>query len=474
MKGIKRHVPGIVRGLFFIGLSIQILLGIFWMAANFTGFQEFGDSYHYISISESFLSDEYTGILYPLIIRIVREIGRILPLPWYCLLYLLQFLLAGYSGYQFLKRCGLFQDNRESLFFRIWATAAVITVPALMQCHLALLPDSFVLSLLLLMLSEPLFAAAAGTKAEINAGTGAGTKVGATADRREIHWAKIMVCYILAALLVPDYLCLAGLPILVMVCCYTIRQWQQNKKKSGRTVLLFLVSVCLIITVNHLTQVEGSYGRVRKSFAITLVSRFAWPNFAVNYSAWPQEIHEIISYEEAEDASRFADGADILFGRKVEAAVGIKEAERLYYQMAKAALDVRTKDIVYKITLDAVSYTVSPFMLARQLAGGGYDSYSGRNYEIMKDHTPGLTKYYVYYGSRWFAAGSILALLTLIYRKFMEKAQNTGIVKIKGKRYILIAAVGIILFYTMSGGGIMDYKNSIFVTLLWYIWMLRT
>ena len=50
--------------------------------------------------------------------------------------------------------------------------------------------------------------------------------------------------------------------------------------------------------------------------------------------------------------------------------------------------------------------------------------------------------------------------------------------KIKWKQpiittFVLLTACVIIAYYTLSGAGIMDYKNSIFIMMLWYGWMLK-
>ena len=46
MQVVKKafaHVGAVIRGMFFIGFTIQILLGLAWMCCNFGQVQDFGE-----------------------------------------------------------------------------------------------------------------------------------------------------------------------------------------------------------------------------------------------------------------------------------------------------------------------------------------------------------------------------------------------------------------------------------------------
>lgn len=129
MQSIKKALPhalAVVRGILFIGFSVQIVLGVLWMCRNFTYVQDFG---------------EPDGVLYG---RLFVLFGKA---PY--VLYILQLALAFWAGYLLLQRLCPVEP-----FHAVWRSLALLTFPFAMQCHLALQPYSIMGSLFLLMLSS--------------------------------------------------------------------------------------------------------------------------------------------------------------------------------------------------------------------------------------------------------------------------------------------------------------------------------
>jgi hypothetical protein len=180
----------------------------------------------------------------------------------------------------------------------------------------------------------------------------------------------------------------------------------------------------------------------------------------------------------------------------IEEALGEGRARTLYWQMILTTLDYRTKDIASAITLDALSYAAPLLAIPGQLDGeerwlayGG--NFTGRNYEIMRGASPALTKYYMSYGCRWFLLGIITALFLELTGEGRAVIKNrpVGGIRTQGENCLAggtrtggkLSGVGvtagmacaIILYYTMRGAGMMDYKNGVYVTGLWCVWMFR-
>lgn len=105
----------VLRGMLFIGFSAQIVLGICWICCNFGQVQSFGEP-------ESAL---YRGLL-------TLFGGN----P--AILYFLQLAAAFFVGSVFLQN---FRPVGRG--FALWRGMALVTMPFGMQCHLALLPYSF-------------------------------------------------------------------------------------------------------------------------------------------------------------------------------------------------------------------------------------------------------------------------------------------------------------------------------------------
>lgn len=117
-------ICAVIKGIFFIGFSIQIILGIVWMCCNFAHVQDF-------PASEAVLYSGVFGLL------------------WQCpqIMYVLQLMAGFFAGYFFMQKTFPTGTLRA-----VWRGFALLTFPFAMQCHLALSPHSFVGSLFLVML----------------------------------------------------------------------------------------------------------------------------------------------------------------------------------------------------------------------------------------------------------------------------------------------------------------------------------
>lgn len=66
----------------FIGISVQIVLGICWMIRSFGIFPEFGDSYLWLAAAGTFVCDDYMGIGYPLFLMLAKGIEAVSSIPY--------------------------------------------------------------------------------------------------------------------------------------------------------------------------------------------------------------------------------------------------------------------------------------------------------------------------------------------------------------------------------------------------------
>lgn len=71
------------------------------------------------------------------------------------------------------------------------------------------------------------------------------------------------------------------------------------------------------------------------------------------------------------------------------------------------------------------------------------------------------------YGCRWFG----VALLFGAVLRFLKGSNNRR--KSFGTIIFVICFAGILItFYTMRGGGMMDYRKTVVLVLLWIVWMI--
>lgn len=453
MRKAATYILAVISRIVFIGLCVQIIMGIFWMCGSFAGVMQFGESDFYVEVSKSFLCDEYTGVLYPVLLLFARLIEKLFHVPFFEIMYVLQLTYGACASHRFLQSI-----HRSKGFWGVWGSLAMLTVPMAMQCHMAILPHSLTGSCILMELSFVFDAIRKGAP-------------------KAAQLMKACAFWLAAALLMPEYLYLGALPVLFVFMLDAAKLWKDRKISIVYNLILVCAFTGLILGAQSLSQVEGSYGKMHRSIPSALVCRMAWTCLGEIYSYWPEELKECMDSEKITECITYADNMVKVFGPTIEQYVGVERAEEIYVEVAQAAWQVYRQKVKREILLDAVAYTVSPVALQLQLEGRAYESYSARNYEVMRERLPGLTKHYVNYSAWFFVVGLLLAAAGQMLCACLTLAFDR---RIKSWSSILCAfccvifAAGLVGWYTMQGAGIMDYKNSVPVTCLWTAWMILT
>lgn len=440
-NGIRK----IVAGLLAIGMTVQIVMGMVWIACNFPSKWQFLETESYVRASASFVMDEYTGVLYPLLIRIAGMVMGIFGLPYEILIVLGQLLIALLCYCAFWKLCGVSGRlwSGKGIFMGLY----LLTVPLCAQWHLTVLPQSLTCSLYMLLLGLCIRA------------------IHSKEYRNRVLMYQVSGIWGAVTLLEPDYWYLAGIPV---VCAAVLVSRHGSWKRLFQTVML-LVAVTLVFQGgNRLMQIPGSGGRIQKSLGAAMVSRLVWPNFGTNYYFWPEEIKAVMTQEQGVEISQYADNVQLVFGPMVERAYGREHADELYWQMAIRCLGDRTREIVTAVGKDFVAYLFAPWKVKDQLDGSGL-SYSGWNYGKMRTAVPKWTRWYMDYGLVSFRFGIVAAVLYGL--TFFTGSVTTSAGKKERKGIWLFSAICVlsqVLWYTLSAAGMMDYKNVLSVIQLWY------
>lgn len=220
---------------------------------------------------------------------------------------------------------------------------------------------------------------------------------------------------------------------------------------------------------------SGAFDRDRRelpgySLEAALASRLAWPTLWTDYEQYEGELAEIL-LPVAWDASLCPDNMRLLQER-LESQAGEEAAKRYYLQMARMAWDGHAPGIVRQIGWDVLGYAAAPLVFPLQMEGKGYDSYSGRNYEVMRERWPVLTRNYVDYGCWWFGWMLAISALLLLGRERPEGESRSerGRRRKKTVMSIGICAVvcgALVAALTMRGAGKMDYRETIALNALW-------
>lgn len=428
MKNLS-EIRKIIYGCISTLAVIQILLGIFWIIFNFSGLQNFRETKELLEIAESMVTDEYTGILYPLLIKGALFLEKIFSVPYYCCLYAAQLILGFTAIYKVL----------DHFPRRTWITFAVMTIPVVCQFYLAVLPQSMAVSALLLCFYY------CGRDSRL----------------------KGAVCWLAAGLLIPEYFFFGA----VLFVGQTIAGAVSKKEKRRKILTEGITGILLVCisagTIGSLTVQCHSRGRMARTPAAMALHRTVWPDFATYQYFWNSLVQEAVSEDDLIETARNPDKVYSLFGIKMEEAYGVKEVQATYWQMAETALRVGTKEIIGGILNDFLEYSIPPAALGANLKGIGV-SFSGWNYGRMAERAPMLTRWYVIYSSNAFLP---VLLLVLLYWLSGEKRKE-GVKEIR-LRSVWLAAVSLlfVLWYTFSASGMQDYKNVVFVSVSWGICM---
>lgn len=416
-------MSAVVRGMLFTGFTVQILFGLIWTCCNFGHVQNFGEA---------------ESVLYGGILRLAGGIPQIM--------YLLQIVSAFWAGYYFLEKLQPSGRGRLGKLRAVWRVLVLLSCPFAMQCHLALLPFSFMNSLFLLLLSFVLQAAV--RKGPVTDEPVERGREEAASDRPngpgECGRKE-------TALDTPGK--------------------SKRKFSSGRRwcvpVLLALAVLCGGLAA-ALSGVADAANRERPGSSIeaAMASRFAWPTIWVDYSRWTEDLQEI-TRDVAWEAS-FLPGNMERLDAVIEENASKEMAKSYYLQIAKTGWDAHASMIIRQIGWDVLGYAVAPVIVQLQLRGEAYDSYTGRNYEILSEKTPVLARNYVDYYSWWFVISLCLTLVLVI----LELLKGEKIRWRSAAPSVLICLLfsGILAgILAMRGAGIMDYKYTAAVSQLWLV-----
>lgn len=417
MKKAVSAVLTISKNMLCIGFGIQIILGIIWMCCNFPRLMIF----------------QGQGS------RLFQQLVPVLAMV-YPPVYLLQIAAAGIAGYYLLLQ--FFREKKKAVF----GALVLLTFPMGMQTHLAIAPFSLVSSLTLLLL---------GILVHIREEEKASVK----------EFAAACLCWVGMSFLLPPYF-VVGLAAILSFLVMTLLRKTKNQKKGA--YLVITAAFCgFILGVNAITWQDNMLPDAEQ-VSYSLCSRMSWPTLLPDHERWPAELVGVAE-ENLLESSLFADRMEEEFRPLVTGTFGKQKAAGFYRAIAADSWNRHAKLIIRQIVGDFAAYVMTPVILPVQLAGKAYPSYSGRNYAFFLQQTPALSKRIMTFFVRWFVLMfAVSALMTLLQFKTFWQEKRDRIVPVVILSGMTALTTGVI--YTFRGAGIMDYKCSIFVNLLWLAW----
>ena len=266
------------------------------------------------------------------------------------------------------------------------------------------------------------------------------------------------------ALLLAEYSWLGLIPLTISVLL-RLPHLCKNLRRLAYSVLLLAAFGGIVSGTGSLARSEGEYER---TFWFSMASRMTWPTIWQDRDGWSKELKVILPSEVCWEISCAPGNMERILQPKVETNVGREKAQEYYREMAENSWNFRKSRIVRLMAGDMLVYAAPQLLLQQQLRGIGYDSYSGRNYEIMAMERPVLTKQYVGYSCWWFAV--MLGIVAMF-----SVARIASSIKLFGKGKFFFPAVyavsagGILIYYVMRGSGMADYKCTLAVSAVWTV-----
>lgn len=259
---------------------------------------------------------------------------------------------------------------------------------------------------------------------------------------------------------------LAG-SILFLAWAFIIRFWKAGRKMWS-CLLCIMISLCMTFGVGMLN--EKLAGAEQESFAYHLFHRTSWPFFLQDLGGWPKGLQAALG-DDGFEISFNPGNVEKEMKPLMEEMYTEAEADAIYMETVKDTWSRRKSVILTHMRWDVIGYSATPLVLKTQLEGGNYDSYSGRNVEIMRNVTPNVTKWVIAYTCAWFPVGIALgAVITLL--RWIREGHFPWKKELGGIALVELSAITLVCFYTMQGAGIMDYKKTFAVSSIWLIWAL--
>ncbi len=457
---LKKALSALLGRLLCIGFSVQILLGLAWMVANFSGLQLFGETAYLVRVSGTLLADEYTGILYPALLLLVRFLTTVGPIRWYWVMYVIQLLFAFGTGYAFLRNLGFMKSSGP---WCIWGSLVMMTFPMMMQVHLAILPESFTFGLLLLE-----WTAAVRSFRMIRMVPRGNLKAAAAATLV----AEVCLFWLLLTLNEPEYFWVGLVPVAILVFVILYKIPETLKRHAVYPLIIAVGYFVLIRGALNLTQEKGYYNRPERSWETMLFDRTAWSTILRYKWRIPGELTELLGEDRMSEVSLYPDNVKLVLEPELENLLGTNEAQKLYLELSKRAWDQDKETILRHLAQDLAANTLAPTVTIALLEGYGGGSLAARNYDVMMRAAPRLTGWYMDYSLWFFTAALVICAILAVAAKRADWKEPRLRTPIGFRLSMFFTAVYILLWETMQGDCLQDYKQVIFVTQLWIIWML--
>lgn len=436
MKKVIQAIMPVVRGFFLCAVFLQIALGTVYIGKNFMTVPQYRDTLIYLEMADRFVIDEYTGILYPLLVKLCYGIPFI---PHQIPIYLIQIIMG--VGSVYYAAHNWINQKLYALICALW----INTIPFMAQAHVTILPHSLAMTCLILMVSQVL-------KGSIK--------------RRAltfVEWAELFCSFVILAQLDRAYL-IPGMLFVIWGAGLQFYNATHKFMMCGVSLLIGIGVLVINLGMYEVVQTPGYYGRIQRTGASVFFQRTGIETLNGKYRVYmPEEVQEAFSGEDLTDMSKFPYKIETEFGPTLEARYGREKAKELYIALGRLGLNTATKNNLSAAAVDVVNYAIPLGAHGIGLEGAQKGATSW-NYQQFVRVAPTLAADYARICHFLWSVLLGASLLTCFILRIGRK-KRTARVWIPACICILLYAV----CFALGGTDSYDYKKALFPMVMSYM-----
>ena len=436
MKKVSCLFLPVIKGFVFCAVVLQIVLGAIYIGSNFLVVPQFRDTSIYLEMAGEFIPDEYTGILYPGLVKLCSSLGAV---PYQIPVYLIQLSLGIFCVYHFVST---WTDQKViAIVCALW----VNTIPFVAQAHVTVLPHSLALSFLLLMFLQVLKGMVRHKPLSFT------------------DWGLLMCSFSILAQLTGEYLWAGAL--LVLWACFL--QFYAVSHKALLCFVSLLISAGILVSnlaVQSSTQTPGYYGRIQNTASSVFFQRVGVAALeGKHFPHLPIEVQQCFGESELQGIGQFPYKVQSEFGPTLEARYGKEEANDLYRQLGNLGLGFATKDNLVAIVKDTLAYALplGNYITWQSGHNGGATAW---NYQQFVQQAPAFSVMYAKVCHFLWLLGFISSVVICILRAYRTRCMYWRLL-LPVVVYVLVYS----LLFALRGTDVYDYKLSLLPMVLGYM-----
>lgn len=394
MDSVRFFLRNFIKYFLYIAVFAQIVTGTVYLVCNFTEYIVYPETEEMVHVARGLLFDEYTGVLYPLFIRVCLLVQNMAGIGYYLMAHFVQLLLLGAAS---LYLVGAFYGGKKT-----WIVAAyILTFPMCMQTILMVSPFAFKASFSFLII-------------------GAMLRIWRKKEN-VVAWVILFGAYILEAFNVSDDLYLWLIPIGIFVIAYVVKK--RKSEKIWKLLCLVLIAVFVFagsIGISNRVIDAGARGRMQRTVSSVLFQRTLWPKLNEKFDFLPIDMQSYIDLAVATESNVSSEKMIYVIGPRVDREAGFQKANELYMEAFLNQLAYNKRNIATAILEDFTGYLTTPYGTLKYLVGQEGSCFSSL-YGAMNANNPKLVYLYFCIGFVSLFITTFGALLRMIKERLFVK-----------------------------------------------------